>query len=124
MPNDIERNKDVVRRYLQAVIDGDFPTIDSLHHPKATYWVLGQGDMDRATYIGLVKQLASASKRNLVISSITAEDDRVSVECKGEMVFGDTVYRNTYNNMFVVRDGLIVAAREYMDPRASGEAFS
>jgi ketosteroid isomerase-like protein len=40
------------------------------------------------------------------------------------MVFGDKVYRNTYNNVFVVRDGLIVEAREYMDPGATAEGFS
>lgn len=38
------------------------------------------------------------------------------------MVFADRVYRNSYHNLLVIRDGLIVEGREYMDTKASTEA--
>ena len=123
MSTNTEANKSVVRRYLQAVVDGDAETIEMLHHPDARYWSIGRGHMDRETYMGGTKKLSSASKRRVDIKSITAEEDRVSVECESEFVFGDKVYRNIYNNMFIIRDGFIVEGREYMDPRVTLKAF-
>ena len=54
--------------------------------------------------------------RSVTITGITAEGDRVAYEAVGEMVFPDRVYRNIYHNLVVIRDGLIVEGREYMDP--------
>ena len=39
------------------------------------------------------------------------------------MTFPDKVYRNIYHNLVVIRDGLIVAGREYMDTKAAQDAF-
>lgn len=124
MSNNTEANKSIVRRYFRAVVDADAEKIELLHHPDARYWTLGRGNIDRATYIGGTKMLSRATKRRIDIKTITAEDDRVCVECEGEFVFGDRVYRNMYNILFIVRDDVIVEAREYMDPRASEKAFS
>jgi ketosteroid isomerase-like protein len=121
----IEDNKDVARRYMQAVVDGDIETIDALQHPECKWWILGYGEMDRATFIGMVREgLLSAKQRNINILALTAEDDRVAVMAEGEMIFDDSVYRNSYHNMLYIRDGQIVAGREYMDTKASSEAFS
>ncbi|MBA3038009.1 MAG: DUF4440 domain-containing protein [Desulfobacterium sp.] len=123
MSKNIEANKSVVRRYLRAVVNADAEKIESLHHPDAKYWTLGRGDIDRNTYIGGTKMLLSASKRRIDIKTITAEDDRVCVECEAEFVFGDRVYRNIYSLIFTVQDDVIVQAHEYMDPRASEKAI-
>lgn len=120
----VEKNKAVVRRYMQAVIDGDMETIEALQHPDVKWWVVGFGDMDRETFNASVRSgLIAANKRLVVITGMTAEGDRVAYEAKGEMVFPDRVYRNDYHNLLVIRDGLIVEGREYMDTRAAAEAF-
>src|SRR3546814_13666227 len=67
--------------------------------------------------------LLAAEKRSLEIISMTAEGDRVAYEAKGEMVFPDRVYSNSYHNLLVIRDGLIVEGREYMDTMAVARAF-
>src|SRR3546814_20882325 len=67
--------------------------------------------------------LLAAEKRSLEIISMTAEGDRVAYEAKGEMVFPDRVYSNSYHNLLVIRDGLIVEGREYMDTMAVAKAF-
>ena len=42
---DIEANKNVACRYMQAVVDGDIATIEGLQHPDCTWWILGFGDI-------------------------------------------------------------------------------
>ncbi len=122
--SDVEANKAVARRYMQAVVDGDIATIDRLQHPDVTWWILGHGDMDRATFIQSVATgLLIAERRTAEIVGLTAEGDRVAVEARSEMVFPDKVYRNEYHNLLVIRDGLIVEGREYMDTRLAAAAF-
>jgi ketosteroid isomerase-like protein len=120
----IEANKAVVRRYMQAVVDGDIGTIQALQHPDVKWWILGFGDMDRATFTASVKGgLIAAQERRVEITGLTAEGDRIAVEAWSEMIFPDKVYRNQYHNLLVIRDGLIVEGREYMDTRAAAAAF-
>lgn len=122
---DIEANKDVARRYMRAVVDGDIATIEALQHPDCTWWILGFGDMSRQAFIDSVRGgLLSADKRVVEIVGLTAEGDRVAVEARGEMTFPNTVYRNEYHNLLVIRDGAIVSGKEYMDTRAVAAAFA
>src|SRR3546814_16487137 len=101
-----EANKALVRRYLQAVIDGDVDTVEGVQHPDCKWWVVGPGDIDRETFNAMTRSgLLAAEKRSLEIISMTAEGDRVAYEANGEMVFHDRVYRTTYPNLFVIRAG-------------------
>lgn len=119
----VEANKALVHRYSQAVMDGDMETLLALQHPEVKWWVLGRGELSRATFNAAVRNgLLSAKKRTVVITGLTAEGDRVAYEAQGEMLFEDRVYRNTYHNLLIIRDGLIVEGREYMDTLASTEA--
>jgi len=94
-----------------------------LQHPDVKWWTLTRGDMSREAFNTAVRSgLLSADKRSVVITGLTAEGDRVAYEAQGEMVFADRVYRNSYHNLLVIRDGLIVEGREYMDTKASTEA--
>lgn len=120
----IEENKAVARRYMQAVVDGDIDTVEALQHPDATWWVLGFGTLDRKAFTDSVRGLVNAEKRDVRITGLTAEGDRVAVMAEGEITFPDRVYRNSYHNLLVIRDGLIVEGREYMDTRAVAEAFA
>jgi len=121
---DVEANKAVACRYMQAVVDGDIGTIEALQHPDVRWWILGVGDMDRATFTASVKSgLLAAEARRAEITGLTAEGDRVAVEAWSEMVFPARVYRNQYHNLLVIRDGLIVEGREYLDTRAAAAAF-
>jgi len=123
MTSTIEANKSLVYRYAQAVIDGDMDTIEALQHPDVRWWVLGQGALDRKRFNELVRAGLLAAKRRLVrIIGIIAEGDRVAYEAEGEMVFEDRIYRNSYHNLLVIRDGLIVEGREYMDTKSAAAA--
>ena len=120
----VEANKAVARLYMQAVVDGDIGTVEALQHPDVKWWILGFGDMDRDTFVSAVKSgLIAAETRRAEITGLTAEGDRVAVEAWSEMVFPEKIYRNQYHNLLVIRDGLIVEGREYMDTRAAAAAF-
>ncbi|MAT50723.1 MAG: hypothetical protein CMK32_06015 [Porticoccaceae bacterium] len=122
----IEENKALARRYMQAVVDGDIDTVRELQHPDVTWWILGgESTLDRDTFTNMVAQgLVAAKERKITITGLTAEDDRVAVMAEGEMVFPDRVYRNSYHNLLVIRDGKIVEGREYMDTKAVEAAFA
>jgi ketosteroid isomerase-like protein len=125
MTSTVEANKALVYRYTQAVIDGDMQTIEALQHRDVKWWVLGQGVIDRERFNEMVRSgLIAAQKRSVNIIGITAEGDRVAYEAEGEMVFPGRVYRNHYHNLLVIRDGLIVEGREYMDTQATAAAFA
>ena len=60
----------------------------------------------------------------VTINSITAEDDRVIIESKGQARTKAGVdYNNDYCIVVTVRDGLIVAVREYLDSELVTTAF-
>ena len=97
-------------------------------HPDATWWVLG--DPQRLRVSGLrerpqIERLLDGVKRALpggmrhTVHGLVAEGDRVAaeVEAKGERGDGRP-YHNRYHFLFEMRDGLIVAVREYMDTLA------
>jgi ketosteroid isomerase-like protein len=120
----VEANKALVHRYMQAVMEADLATIEALQHPEVKWWILGVGAMDRARFNAAVQRgLLAAERRTVTITGMTAEGDRVAYEAESEMVFPDRTYRNTYHNLVVIRDGLIVEGREYMDTKAAAEAF-
>lgn len=118
-----EANKALVHRYLQAVRDGDIETIEALQHPNVKWWVLGRGELSRDEFNKAVRSgLLSAQERSVTLTGLTAEGERVAYEAEGEYRFADRVYRNNYHNLLVIREGLIVEGREYMDTMASTNA--
>ncbi len=111
-----EANKEIVRRFLDAVVTGDIDTVEALQAPDCTWWVVGLGDISRESYTDEVKNmLLAASPRQVKIDRLVAEGDEVAAELRSEFHFGDRVYANEYHDLFVIRDGQIVHGREYFD---------
>src|SRR3546814_13102518 len=105
-------------------MDGEWDTCEGVQHPDCKWLVVGQGDIDRETFNAMTRSgLLAAEKRSLEIISMTAEGDRVAYEAKGELVFPDRVYSNSYHNLLVIRAGLTVPGRDYIDTMALPQAF-
>jgi ketosteroid isomerase-like protein len=82
--DDLTANKAMAYKFIAAIVDGDVDALLRLHHPDATWWMLGTGTFDLETYIGLVRTtLAQTTKRTVAITGITAEGDRVAFEAEG-----------------------------------------
>jgi ketosteroid isomerase-like protein len=121
----IEENKDVVRRYCDALSAGDIAGCVGLLAEDYTCWV--QGPKDKIPVCGHHRRSDVAAMYaafptmfphgfKVTIKAMTAEGDRVAVEAES---FGETaagkLYEQTYHYLFIVRSGKIVVQHEYLD---------
>lgn len=118
----IAENKQLARRFVEAISKGDIDAIERSFADDGTVWTLGTMPIS-GTFTK--DQVAMASRRVLelfpkglamTITGMTAEDDRVAIEAvsKGTHASGRE-YSNTYHFLMRVRDGKIAEWREYMD---------
>lgn len=123
----VEQNKQIVRRFFQHTSEGDIQKAFELLAPDATWWFPSDqpegitmtkeqmaGTTD--TFMKLFKQ-----KPTFTMVSLTAEDDRVSMEQIGRdgLTHGGNTYNNNYHMFFRLEDGLICEIKEYMNPLAA-----
>jgi len=125
MSTEAEANRQTVLRLMKALDACEEGTIRAIIDPKATWWVLGVGTLDRETVIAQLKQMLGAARvAETMILGTTAEGDRVAVESRGNFEFEDgRAYRNNYHHLFELRDGRVVAIREYLDLRVTEAVF-
>jgi uncharacterized protein len=88
----------------------------------ATWWVPGHwalGGTYRKDELGKVFERVFALmdvKPRFVVHAVTAEEDRVAVDCAGSGRFADgEPFEQTYHFLFRLRDGKIVEAKEFMN---------
>jgi ketosteroid isomerase-like protein len=121
----IEENKEVVRRYCDALSAGDIAGCMNLTTDDYTCWV--PGPKDKIPVCGHHKRSDVAAMYaawptmfphgfKVTIKGMTAEGDRVAVEAES---FGKTsagkLYQQTYHYLFIVRNGKIAVQHEYLD---------
>lgn len=120
----MDESHEVADRYMAAMRAGDLATMDRLQHRDASWWVLGGGTMTRERFMGLAAEMfAQVTERSITVIGMTVQGERVAIELEAEMVFPDRVYRNSYHNLLVIRDGLIASGREYLDTLAVAKTF-
>jgi uncharacterized protein len=120
-----DANKALALAYIQACDRGDIAKLDAVISPDATWWILGRRDYDRKTIMAINRgRYLPGVSRESAILGIAAEDDRVAVEFETvTMVNGAKAY-NVYHHIFTVRNGAIVAGREYLDPPPMAKPFA
>ncbi|MGE3141818.1 MAG: nuclear transport factor 2 family protein [Hyphomonadaceae bacterium] len=120
----VAQNKQTALRFLQSMADG---AIDAaLLHPQAMFWTFRMGDTPRDKFLAMMEGAKKMAPNGMKmhIRTATAEEDRVSVEAKGECTLANGFqYDNTYHFLFEVRDGKIFRMREYNDPRLATAAL-
>lgn len=120
-----DTNRQTILALMKALDACDEDKIRAIIDPQATWWVLGVGSLDLETVIGQLKQmLGTARVAETTILGTTAEGDRVAVESRGNFEFEDgRAYRNSYHHLFELRDGRVIAIREYLDLRVTEAVF-
>jgi len=119
---DLERNKDVVRRYFEILTRNDIPAMLELYADDVQLRVPGNtlisGTFSKTQLAEFASQVLDSFPAGLAfsITGMTAEGDRVAVEAQsvGTHVSG-AHYNNLYHFLIRVREGKIVESREYMD---------
>ena len=120
----MHENKQVVVRFLEALGQADIPALAGLMAPGSVAICTGtcalSGSRGRETILGTAGLLKQVTKNGIRfhIVSMTAEDDRVSAEMRGECeLVNGAVYNNEYHFLFTVKDGQITMMKEYLDTR-------
>jgi uncharacterized protein len=121
---EVEANKDVAVRWLNAVAEGDGASLAALCTEDVVHEIMGtsvvSGPLHLNDLVALAGSLFQITKNGLqfTILNVTAEQDRVSVQFTGtsELVSG-VPYNNVYHLLFRLRDGKICEGWEYCDTK-------
>ena len=125
---DSNANKDVVRRWFNALSEQRYDDAWALMSDDSEYWVLRQRasvpiEQFAPLFIGHMERTFADGMR-FTPDELTAEDDRVSATADGVATMLDgTAFDNKYHFLFTVREGGIALVREYGDTYRSWQAF-
>jgi ketosteroid isomerase-like protein len=115
---------EIARAFLHAIEAGDVPALDALLDPAFHWWVAAYGERTRAAFLeGVTRTMRGFEQRQVTVTGITAEGERVAVEAEGRFERPGLIYRNSYHYLFIVRDGRIASGKEYFDTAAAAAAF-
>ena len=118
----------VVSTFIDAINRGEVGSALGLVAEDATWWLppslpvaggLHEGrDAIVRDFLAPVSQLFAGGGPQIEVVGTTTEGGRVAVEwvARGSHATSGAPYENQYHVLFEVRDGLIRAVREYLDP--------
>jgi uncharacterized protein len=122
----LETNKALVKQVAEVLSSGDVQAMVDMLHDEGTWWTPATGEQDKATF---AKNWAAAQDQfktpmHIWPVAYTAEGDRVACEMasRADLSNGNT-YANKYHILFVLRDGKVFRAREYLDTHHVNDAF-
>jgi len=125
-----EANKQLVTDFWAAFSASDFERALSMMAEDATWWVAGtfelSGTYTKAQFKELLGNVTSALPQGIKVTPkmLTAEGDRVSMEAESWVPHANgKVYNNFYHFMHVIRDGKLIAVREYLDTMHTRDVF-
>lgn len=128
--SETERNKRIARLLVEATGPSRSEVLRRHMTDDATWWIGGSTPLSGAhrfdDFSALTRRLFAgvSGPRRLVLTSITAEGDRVCLEAEGHAVFGDgRVYANQVLMLIRFRDGKIASIREYGDTEHLARLF-
>ena len=123
-----EANKKVVQQFCDAMAAADPAAAFALLTPDAIWWIptdqLGGVTRTAQQMSGGVSAFVAIFQRfpKFSVTSMTAEDDRVSVEQNSRegLTHGGAAYGNDYHMFFRLKDSKIIEVKEYMNPIMAG----
>ena len=118
----LEDNKALVKKFWGAFSESRLDDVLAMLADDATWWIGGElsisGKYTKPEFTQLVSCIVPEFPQGIQVTPtvLTAEDNRVAMEAVsyGER-FNGRVYKNYYHFQHEIRDGKIVAVREYLD---------
>lgn len=118
----LEKNKEIVRHFFELGNKKDTAARDKMYTDDAVlittprYLPFWSGPHDREEIRKLEEAVKTYPKFEMVIKTLTAEEDRVAVEVES---FAETqegkIYNNQYHFLITLRDGKIAKFQEFFD---------
>ncbi len=129
----IEDNRKIAIEFYNRFSAGDIPGALALMADDATFWLAGKVGRNAAAGLRTKQELADLFRHmgrqlkgglKMTVKHTLAEGDRVAleVESHGELLNG-RVYNQEYHTVMTVREGRIVAVREYLDTQHVQEVW-
>jgi uncharacterized protein len=127
-------SRTVIERYVAAVAARDMDTVRELFAEDATWWLGGELPLSGTwrgrnailgDFLGSIPRLYRPETISIEITSLIADGETVAMEwtSRAQTAAGED-YENQCAGVFTVRDGKIVAVREYMDTQYAAAKFS
>jgi uncharacterized protein len=122
-----EFNKKLVIELLENLSSGRLDETFEAVADDATWWVAGTSESyNKQEYRKLVGQSSTIFKAPplMTMKGITAEGERVAVEVESDAdLVNGKHYHNHYHFLFVIRDGKVIEAKEYLDTKHVADSF-
>jgi uncharacterized protein len=123
----IEANKKLVTELIANISGGRLDKAFEAVSDDATWWVAGTpARYTKDEYRKLCAHANAIFKAPPLMSirSITAEADRVALEAESDAdLINGKHYHNHYHFLFVIRDGKVIEAKEYLDTKHVADSF-
>lgn len=131
MASTTEETRKVAQAFYEAATGGGGEAMDALLAPDATWWILGHGYRDRSKFLRTLQKAAEgmsadgpievlSSRQDLI--SMVVEGDRAVIEFERDIQWQGGGYEQAYVLSLQVRDGLVIAFREYASATAAKKA--
>ena len=127
----LEDNKKLVRAFLEASTVGDAASMGNMMADDASWWImpspLAAAPMSKADFIAFFPEFYKnfAGPFTMEFGEMTAEDDRVSLISKGNVLLKNgKTYASDYHWLFTIRDGKIAYVKEFGNTFHAVEVFS
>lgn len=121
-------NKQVVRKFMDAMSKRDIQALADLTTDDLTYSILGtatiSGERDKDGFVEVATGLAGLLDGDIAFDDVvfTAEDDRVAAAFNGRgRLIDGRKYDNVYHALFFLRDGKVCQLRELFDTKYADE---
>lgn len=119
----IDETKRIALRFLKSLETG--PEFGLLAE-DARWWIQGHSTLTKDEFVKLAEKTARTKAPSVMhIRHVTAEDNRVAIECDGKGRFHDGLpYENSYHFLFFLREGLITEVHEHFDTAYAREVMT
>jgi len=125
-----DENKELARRFFEALSAADVGALERLYAPDFELWTAGSlpfsGRKTRAESLAGAPQVLGMFPEGLrfEVLAMTAEGERVAIEAvsRGTHASGKP-YENHYHFLMRARGGRLVEFKEYMDTEHAREVF-
>ncbi|MDM8010931.1 MAG: nuclear transport factor 2 family protein [Parasphingorhabdus sp.] len=122
--NDIAKNKQIAREYLERIAAGDIDGVVNLFTEDGAIIVESEtmlppevrGKDAIRGLVGMLPELFPETGLKIIVDDVTAEENRVSVRAHSKAVHvSGKPYENRYHFLLYFEDGKIASSHEYLD---------
>ena len=122
---DTEINKQTCLKFFELATTGQFDAAKALLHDNVEWAIIGDlpwsgshfGQDDVMNLFTMLGQII-APPITLNFTTLTAEEDRVAIEMNSDCtLLNGSPYKTVYHQLFRLKDGKIVYAKEYFDTK-------